>query len=126
MRGSTWVSGCVAGALVLGAAGVGVASASTPPQRGTPHVQKDYAGRLFAIDAFSATQAWAVGKAGDTMLALHWDGVTWVKVDAPEPVGATSIQFDGVTVIAPDDVWAVGHVWLKPRRDPWQGLAKQL
>lgn len=111
MRRSTWWSGWAAGALVLGAGSVGIATAAEVPQQGASHAEKDYAGRLLAVDAYSTSEAWAVGYAGDTLLTVHWDGATWTKIAAPQPEGATSASFDGVAIIAPDDVWAVGEAW---------------
>ncbi|MFJ3696863.1 hypothetical protein ACIPW9_22400 [Streptomyces sp. NPDC090052] len=55
---------------------------------------------------------WAVGVAYDAQgagrpLTEHWDGRSWRIVDAPHTAGQGE-SLDGVTAVAPDDVWAVG------------------
>lgn len=69
---------------------------------------------LTGVAAISSTDVWAVGiyapddgpgPAAQT-LALHWDGSTWSVV--PSPVFTGGSQFDGVSALASDDIWAVG------------------
>jgi hypothetical protein len=73
-----------------------------------------------SVDNYSALQAvavggrrdaWAVGgssgSGGSHVLALHWDGHSWVDTGAPNP-GVYRNWLNGVDAIAPDDVWAVG------------------
>jgi hypothetical protein len=71
--------------------------------------------RLTAVAAVSPGDAWAVGQvrdveapAVDEALVLHWDGVSWSRVDdlAPSPDGTTLL---GVASAGPGEVWAVGH-----------------
>ncbi len=87
---------------------------------------------LFAVAAVSATDVWAVGNytpdppAVQMPLVVHWDGTSWEVVAAP-PVGAVSNTLRGVTVLAADDVWAVGHFSdggpeSKPLVQHWDGL----
>jgi hypothetical protein len=68
---------------------------------------------LTAIDAMSADDVWAVGwKQGPsnaTTLVEHWDGISWSVVPSPNREGDGVNQLDGVTAVAPDDVWAVGR-----------------
>lgn len=70
---------------------------------------------LEAVDTIGPDAAWAVGWGstspfGGTAvpITLRWNGNSWVSV----PVAlAEPIQLFGVTVLAPDDVWAVGHLY---------------
>jgi photosystem II stability/assembly factor-like uncharacterized protein len=61
-----------------------------------------YTGRLRAVDAVSATDAWAVGDAG---LVLHWNGSAWVRSAA----GVTTAQLNGVAFTDALNGWAVGN-----------------
>ncbi|WP_436774527.1 hypothetical protein [Yinghuangia sp. YIM S09857] len=66
---------------------------------------------LFAAAADGAGGAWAVGvtytDGVGRPLVEHWDGKAWRIVDVPfDPERAHSLE--GVTVLAPDDAWAVG------------------
>ncbi|MGA5300551.1 hypothetical protein ACPCHT_11515 [Nucisporomicrobium flavum] len=71
--------------------------------------------RLTAVVAVSPSDAWAVGglrDAGtpdvDEALVLHWDGVSWSRVDGPAPSpGGTTLL--GVAAAGPGEVWAVGR-----------------
>jgi len=72
-------------------------------------------GRLSAVAADSPSDAWAVGEAGPWQggddwpakpapLVAHWDGNAWSSVPANLPRGS----LDGVAIVSPSDVWAVG------------------
>jgi len=67
-------------------------------------------GGLNAVSATSPTDAWAVGSAGhrnkaDTLLIVHWDGVSWKQVTVPHfPYGILY----AVTAVSKNDVWAIG------------------
>jgi hypothetical protein len=67
-------------------------------------------GDLFAVDAVSADDVWAVGCTSKAegvsahILLLHWNGKRW---SMPSGLPAISGQLDAVTV-AGGDVWAVG------------------
>jgi hypothetical protein len=74
--------------------------------------------RLHDVAVLSATDAWAVGytQLGDVAraetLIQHWDGTAWRVVPSPNRLLAdndnASNVLQGVTAIAPNDVWAVG------------------
>jgi hypothetical protein len=69
--------------------------------------------RLYDIDALTANDAWTVGhyvSSGGTTetLTQHWDGVAWSTVVSPNAPGAHT-YLDTVTMVASDDVWAVGR-----------------
>ena len=59
-------------------------------------------GSLYAVDAGSSSDVWAVGTTGSSSLVMHYDGISWQVVTVPD---AGALQ--GVAVIAPDDIWAV-------------------
>jgi hypothetical protein len=75
-----------------------------------------YYNELYAVDATSATDAWAVGYANGASgvngaprnnLALHWNGTAWSVVSTPNP-GVSGRQLSGVEAITPTNAWAVG------------------
>ncbi len=89
---------------------------------------------LNGVDAASANDAWLVGwNVADgapsiSAMAEHWDGTQWTQVPALTP--GYSSYFTSVSVVASDDVWAVG-TWSKilPQRtdrpliEHWDGTA---
>jgi hypothetical protein len=67
---------------------------------------------LYAVDAVSSDNVWAVGQrlgtsAPDQGLVEHWNGHRWSVVSTPVSTVA-SVLFDGVTVSG-GQVWAVGE-----------------
>ncbi|MFD6151892.1 hypothetical protein [Streptomyces sp. NPDC060243] len=67
---------------------------------------------LSGLAADGAGGLWAVGVAYGEQgegrpLAEQWDGAAWRSVPAPHTAGRGE-ALDGVTALAPDDVWAVG------------------
>lgn len=70
-------------------------------------------GRLFAVDAASAHDVWAVGesqfRAALRGLTEHWDGSIWDIVPSVNPGGGSELT--GVAVVASSDVWAVGFTY---------------
>jgi hypothetical protein len=62
---------------------------------------------LYGVSARTSSDVWAVGGSSST-LAQHWDGSTWTVTSTPTPAGAISGQFQGVTAISANDVWAAG------------------
>jgi len=80
----------------------------------SPAHQSGDANQLSGVAVFSATDAWAVGWSlsfsglGYKTLAEHWDGTRWSVV----PTANTAMRNNtlrAVSVLAPDDVWAVGQ-----------------
>ncbi|MBE7162585.1 MAG: hypothetical protein INR72_15205 [Williamsia herbipolensis] len=69
---------------------------------------------LNGIDADSPADVWAVGTTGSyydrpvVPFALHRDGDSWTRTLLPR--GASPTSYSGISVVAPDDVWAVGSV----------------
>ncbi|HKP55021.1 MAG TPA: hypothetical protein VJ183_20500 [Chloroflexia bacterium] len=77
------------------------------------------------LDVRSSTDAWAVGYIQQgrfrKILTLHWNGLLWSVVPTPKLpsstqgynqgsyIGYDDMSLDAVTMIAPDDVWAVGY-----------------
>jgi photosystem II stability/assembly factor-like uncharacterized protein len=71
----------------------------------------------------SATDGWAVGDSGTI---LHWDGSHWLSATSP-----TTATLSAVTLVPPNDGWAVGGVPLIPYDSydvilRWNGSAWQL
>ncbi|MGI8589031.1 MAG: S-layer homology domain-containing protein [Chloroflexia bacterium] len=68
---------------------------------------------LRAIGGLSPNDIWAVGSSHtsnnyvERTLAEHWDGSSWSLVPSPN-VGNDNSVLDGVAVVSPQDVWAVG------------------
>lgn len=63
---------------------------------------------LYAVDAVTTEDVWAVGE-GLVPALLHWNGQVWTRI--PSPTRDRDWLVDhlyGVTAIAADDVWAVG------------------
>jgi hypothetical protein len=89
---------------------------------------------LSAVDATSASNAWATGfsetNSGSHTLILHWNGKAWRTVPSPNPGGpAAGDILSGVTVTGRDNAWAVGSTMSgKLRRTlilHWNGKAWQ-
>ena len=72
-----------------------------------------YGARLLSIAGSSDNDIWAVGWFDENNarhnLALHWNGSTWERVPVPDVVPDRINALNGVAVIAPNDVWAVGY-----------------
>jgi hypothetical protein len=69
--------------------------------------------RLYAVDATSANDVWAVGSFQDTggyleTLVEHWDGTSWSVIPSANVSDAHN-ELYGVVALAPNDVWAVGY-----------------
>jgi hypothetical protein len=71
---------------------------------------------LEGVAAYSASDIWAVGALGSQIgptgtvipagtLIEHWNGSAWTVVKGPDVRGGL---LDAVTVLSPDDAWAVG------------------
>lgn len=102
------------------------------PQGGSratdPLVGFDKGGRndaLTGLDQIGPDDAWAVGwhapgYARYRNLILHWDGVSWSKVAAPQP-GKTRNGLGDVAAVDADDIWTVG-TWA----DSYDGFSSTL
>jgi hypothetical protein len=68
---------------------------------------------LYAVDANSANDVWAVGSYANIggffqTLVLHWDGTSWNVIPSPNVSGANN-ELYGVMALGPNNVWAVGY-----------------
>jgi photosystem II stability/assembly factor-like uncharacterized protein len=71
---------------------------------------------LFGVAMTSASDGWAVGYY-DTFdvfteqrpHVVRWNGTDWLTVTSPYPSGTVNAELMDVAVVAPKDVWAVGH-----------------
>ena len=83
---------------------------------------------LRGVAAVSAGDIWAVGFSGLSgfnaqTLTLHWDGNSWAIV--PSAQESSDEVLNSVTVLAPDNVWAVGGTGdgFVTRSQNWNGTA---
>jgi hypothetical protein len=83
---------------------------------------------LESVSARTATDAWAVGAvssgtANPRQLIVHWNGLAWKRIASPAPGHGSSLN--GVTELAPHDVWAVGsfeaHLGRRLLIEHWNG-----
>jgi hypothetical protein len=92
--------------------------------------------RLLAVAVSSSARAWAVGDyaaAGGGLRALieRWDGHSWRAARVPVPAGSARSVLDGIVVVSPTDVWAVGYQAARagraggsrPLAEHWDGTA---
>jgi hypothetical protein len=63
-------------------------------------------GRLLAVAATSASNAWAVGTGTGKTLILRWNGTTWKRVSSSSP--ATPASLSGVAALSACSAWAAG------------------
>ncbi|MEA2575164.1 MAG: hypothetical protein QOH93_2462 [Chloroflexia bacterium] len=78
-----------------------------------PQDDSSTSSHISGLDAGAPGNIWAVGNyAGGggvtTALAMHWDGQSWSDVPV---AGGNNVILTGVSVIAGDDVWAVGRTY---------------
>ena len=59
------------------------------------------------VSATPSGEVWAVGDSPSGTLTARWTGQAWEVVPSPAP-GSFYNDLNGVVVLAPDDVWAVG------------------
>jgi hypothetical protein len=70
---------------------------------------------LTAVAAVSSSDIWAVGYSGSPSepaaipIAEHFDGNSWTLVLVPYVQSSNFNWFNAITVIASDDIWAVGY-----------------
>jgi hypothetical protein len=74
-------------------------------------VNPGFYGGFWAVAAGSFGDVWAVGTTTNryndyNTLTEHWDGTSWRVV--PSPTGTYDF-LQGVSIVSPDDVWAVGY-----------------
>ncbi|MEU8244777.1 hypothetical protein [Nonomuraea sp. NPDC048916] len=67
-------------------------------------------GYLNAILQIGPDDVWAVGRAGEQPLVLHWDGRSWQRPAIPPCKGG----LESVTAFGPDDVWFAGKDYDAP------------
>jgi hypothetical protein len=64
------------------------------------------------VAVLSATDVWVAGWTRDTNFSpplgmiMHWNGVAWTQVPSPAPGGQSELE--GITALAPNNIWAVG------------------
>jgi hypothetical protein len=68
---------------------------------------------LTGVDFATKDDGWASGfyyEAGHAKtLILHWDGDSWTQMQSPNPSTGADNALQAITVIAANDVWAVGE-----------------
>ena len=93
-----------------------------PAQQWIPHtlpaVPSAASVSLLDVDGTSPHDVWVVGSytvnhlgySVQNMLVMHFDGVAWSIVPAPNPIGPGGPQnaYSAVKAFAPDDVWVAG------------------
>jgi hypothetical protein len=94
-----------------------------------PIPQPGSSSTLTGVAVPAADDAWAVGyytSAGtyhERTLILHWDGIAWSQVPAPNPGDMNYLH--GVAATAADDVWAAGYATIDGSGEPllahWDG-----
>jgi alpha-tubulin suppressor-like RCC1 family protein len=85
---------------------------SPDPQTGT-----GASDALRAVGGTSASDLWAVGDYSDgssfiAMLFAHWNGTAWSFVKEPAALHGSAFG-EAVTVLSPNDAWAVGQTGLR-------------
>jgi hypothetical protein len=84
---------------------------------------------LNAVAARSSSDVWAVGQANDRgptqSLIKHWNGRSWSDIPGPGSTGTKQVADGGnlldLTVLATNDIWAVGSYGDQPRIEHWNG-----
>jgi hypothetical protein len=78
------------------------------------------AGSLVAVDASSASNAYAVGSSTDgTPLIAHWNGKTWTVVSTTGQASGTS--YDAVSTSGPNNAWFLGAFGTTTEIASWNG-----
>lgn len=99
-----------------------------------PAITRDPSDHLFAVAAVSPADAWAVGQdRTDNVyrtLIEHWNGKRWEVRPSPANPSRRNSELDGVAVVSPTDVWAVGFVLVNRRShtliEHWNGSTWQV
>src|SRR6185369_16575762 len=66
-----------------------------------------------SVDGIAANDVWAVGRKSDSYgdfhaMVQHWDGSIWANFSLPPAVELPIGVMESVTMIASNDVWALG------------------
>ena len=97
-----------------------LASTAGAAQTGSPRPASfTTSGRLLAVAATSARNAWAVGLDGGQTLIVHWNGRAWTQV-----LNSHGGFLLGVTATSARNAWAVGGTdWFRPQTviEHWNG-----
>jgi hypothetical protein len=72
-----------------------------------------YGNRFYAVDGIASNDVWAVGRQSNSYgdfhaMAQHWNGSNWTNSTLPTNVLTPIGDLESVTMIASDDVWALG------------------
>lgn len=83
--------------------------------------------RFYDVTAVSANDVWAVGEYAvnggvSQTLIEHWNGSTWTQVASPTLKGNYT-QFNGVSAVSANDIWAVGEAGSNTFAAHWNGTA---
>jgi hypothetical protein len=122
--------GTVSGPMVAAALAIVVAVQPSPAFAATWHgtATPDPSGdaRFTGVEAFTPTEAWAVGYAdpggtGTQPIAARWNGTAWTMTSPPTPNGGGLLN--GIDGSAATDVWAVGAAGSAPLTQRWTGAA---
>lgn len=94
-------------------------------RRGAPWTEMATApgavGRVNALAAASARDAWLVGDAGgegEPVMTQHWDGRSWRVKPAAMPADSLGGGLLSVAALAPDNAWAAGWTQVLDERIP--------
>jgi len=85
--------------------------------------------RFWAVDGTATDNVWAAGRWGDDWgqfypLIMRWTGSNWQHIPGPD---GYSMVINGISVIAPDDVWMVGVTMdAQPRFLHWDGQTVEI
>ena len=91
-----------------------------------PTPNKEAQSGLVAVSGSSATDVWAVGSIGRTLIE-HYDGKAWKLVPSLRTAGS---ELAGVAAVSPRDAWAVGSIGSNSGKsrsliEHWNGSAWQ-
>ncbi len=89
---------------------------------------------LYQVSATSSSDVWAGGYYSATdgklhPLTLHFDGITWKWVKAPDGSPFFTNVFRGIKAVGPNDAWGVGYqdvtggFDLQPLTEHWDGTS---
>jgi hypothetical protein len=90
-----------------------------------PTALAQFNANLTSVKAISSTNVWAVG-GGEfpdpaTILAIHWNGTGWQKMNPPFKTGDTAANFTDVDASSASNVWVLGWGTEGVITDRWNG-----